>query len=98
MDCQVKPGNPSNSLRSDGSVLSARWTAPLVEPGAVVGHLRALRRRGTPLTGRCLVALLRRAPPQLDAVVQIIRHLQRCRAVDHVLERERPGGTVAAGI
>ena len=90
------PAMTIQSLRSDWKrVLSARWTAPLVEPGAVVGHLRALRRRGTPLARRCLVALVRRAPPQLDAVVQIVRHLQSCRTVDHVLERERPGGAIA---
>src|SRR6266478_5395782 len=50
-----------------------RWPAPLVEPGAGFTHLLALRRRRVALSGRGLVALGRRAPTQLDAVVGVVR-------------------------
>src|SRR5262249_31684875 len=77
---------------------SAWPPAPLAEPAAVPRHLGPLRRRRVPLARRRLGALLRRAPPQLDAVVQVVRHLEIRRAVEHVLERERPRGAVAARI
>src|SRR5262245_13262422 len=38
--------------------LPARRPPPLVEPGAILRHLRALRRRRTPLARRRLLALL----------------------------------------
>src|SRR5438046_10690035 len=69
--------------------LSARRTAPLVEPGAVFAHFRALCGGRVPLAGRRLVAPLRRAPAQLDAVVEIIGHLERRLPGDHILERKR---------
>src|SRR5690348_16994470 len=75
-----------------------RWPAPLVEPGAVFAHLLALRCRRVALAGRGLVALGRRAPTQLDAVVGVVRHLEIDRTVDHVAQRERPRGAVAARI
>src|SRR5215831_13636088 len=53
-----------------------RCPAPLVEPGAVFTHLLALRCRRVALAGRGLVALGRRAPTQLDAVVGVVRHLE----------------------
>src|SRR5947209_8283934 len=58
-----------------------RWPAPLVEPGAVFAHLLALRCRRVALAGRGLVALGRRAPTQLDAVVGVVRHLEVYRTV-----------------
>src|SRR6266545_7733893 len=82
---------PENALR-------ARRPAPLVEPGAVLRHLRALRPWRTPLAGRRLFALGWRAPSQLDAVVQIVRHLEIHPAVDHVFDRERPRGAIGARI
>src|SRR6266702_8363528 len=75
-----------------------RWPAPLVEPRAVFAHLLALRCRRVALAGRGLVALGRRAPTQLDAVVGVVRHLEIDRTVDHVAQRERPRGAVAARI
>src|SRR4051812_9226305 len=75
-----------------------RWPAPLVEPGAVFAHLLALRCRRVTLAGRGLVALGRRAPTQLDAVVGVVRHLEVYRTVDHVAQRKRPRGAVAARI
>src|SRR5262245_21462016 len=78
--------------------LAARRAAALVEPGAVFRHLRALPRRREPLAGRGLLALVWRAPAQLDAVVEVVRHLERLSAVHHVLDRERPGRAVAARI
>ena len=45
-----------------------------------------------------LVALVRRAPAQLDAVVDVVGHLEQRDAVDHVLERQRPWRTVGARI
>src|SRR6266568_203729 len=75
-----------------------RWPAPLVEPGAVFAHLLALRCRRVALAGRSLIALRRRAPTQLDAVVGVVRHLEIDRTVDHVAQRERPRGAVAARI
>src|SRR5262245_9818553 len=62
--------------------LSARRPAPLAEPGAVVRHLRALRRRRVALARRGLGALVGRTPAQLDAVVQVVRHLEIRRALD----------------
>ncbi len=61
-----------------------RWAAPLVEPDAVFAHLLALRCRRVALAGRGLVALGRRAPTQLDAVVGVVRHLEVYRTVNHV--------------
>src|SRR6266699_3164049 len=58
-----------------------RWPAPLVEPGAVFAHLLALRCRRVALAVRSLVALGRRAPTQLDAVVGVVRHLEVYRTV-----------------
>src|SRR5262245_1547779 len=78
--------------------LSTRRPPPLMKPGAVLRHLRALPGRRMPLARRSLLALVWRAPAQLDAVVKVVRHLQLRRAVDHVLEGERPGGAVAARI
>src|SRR6516225_8658473 len=75
-----------------------RWPAPLMEPGAVFAHLLALRRRRVALAGRSLVALGRRAPTQLDAVVGVVRHLEVDRTVDHVAQRERPRGAITARI
>src|SRR5215510_10328813 len=75
-----------------------RWPAPLVEPGAVFTHLLALRRRRVALAGRGLVALGRRAPAQLDAVVRVVRHLESHRTVDYVTQGERPRGAVTARI
>src|SRR6516165_2375222 len=75
-----------------------RWPAPLVEPGAVFAHLLALRCRRVALAGRSLVALGRRAPTQLDAVVGVVRHLEIDRTVDHVAQRERPRGAITARI
>src|SRR6516164_11840571 len=80
------------------SLLSARRPAPLAEPGAVIRHLRALRRRRVPLARRRLGAVVVCAPAQLDTVVQVVRHLEIRGAVEHILERERPGGAVAARI
>src|SRR5262249_52135017 len=57
-------------------LLRARRPAPLAEPDAVLRHLPALRSRRIPLAGRRLFGVLRRAPPQLDAVVEIVRHLK----------------------
>src|SRR5438270_9523676 len=78
--------------------LTARWATPLVEPGAVLRHFGALPRWRTPPAGRRFLALLRRTPAQLDAVVGVIGHLERYGAVHHVLERERPCGAVAARV
>src|SRR5512139_1016372 len=80
------------------SRLGARRPTPLVEPGPVPGHLRALRRWRMPFAGRGLLTPVRRAPPQLDAIVEVVAHLERCGTVHHVLERERPGRAVAARI
>src|SRR6516164_1164743 len=80
------------------SPLRARPPAPLAEPGAVLRHLPALRRRRAPLARRRLGALVGCAPAQLDAVVQVVRHLEIRGAVEHVLERERPGGAISARI
>src|SRR5215469_14955590 len=80
------------------SPLSARRPAPFAEPGAVIRHLRALRRRRVPLARRRLGAVVGCAPAQLDAVVQVVRHLEIRGAVEHVLERQRPGGAIAARI
>ncbi len=78
--------------------LLPRRPAPLIEPRAVLRHLRALRPRCIPLARRRLLALLRRAPAQLDAVVHVVGHLEIRRAVDHILDRERPGGAIGARI
>ena len=64
--------------------LTPAVAAPLVEPGAVFTHVLALRRRRVALAGRGLVALARRAPTQLDAVVGVVRHLESHRTIDHV--------------
>jgi hypothetical protein len=58
-----------------------------VEPGAVFRHLGALLGRRMALAGRGLVAVLRRAPTQLDAIVHVVRHLEIHDAVDHILQR-----------
>src|SRR5260370_40421468 len=106
----ARPSRPSltDSLtKSKRTTLSAhtgtrrsrpRWPAPLVEPGAVFAHLLALRCRRVALAGRGLVALGRRAPTQFEAVVGVVRHLESDRTVDHVAQRERPRGAVAARI
>src|SRR5262249_56375988 len=78
------------------ALLSARRPAPLAEPRAVFRHLRALRRRRVPLARRRLGALVGCAPAQLDAVVQVVRHLAIRRAVEHVVEPERPRRPLAA--
>src|SRR5262245_37637035 len=94
--------SPANGVGSERlrlhQLLAARRPAPLVKPRAVLGHLRALRLRRTPLARRRFLAAARRAPPQLDAVVHVVRHLEIRRAVDHVFERERPWRAVAARI
>src|SRR5215468_4250936 len=77
---------------------SSVWPVPFAKPGAVCCHLRALRRGRMPLASRSLVALFRRTPPQLDAVVRVVAHFEIPYAVEHVLERERPRRTVAARI
>src|SRR5215468_4673790 len=74
---RARPGGASALL-----LLSARRSAPLVEPGAILRHLRALRPRCISLARRRLFALLRRAPAQLTAVVQVVPHLEVDRAVD----------------
>ena len=51
-----------------------------------------------PLAGCGLLAFLRRAPAQFDAVVEVVGHLEIARTVEHVLERERPGRAVGANI
>src|SRR5512139_2504567 len=90
--------NPRDYRRSMYRPLSARWPVPLLEPRAVLRHLRTLRRWRMPVTCRRLFAVLWRAPPQLDAVVQVVCHLEIDRAVDHVFERERPRRAIAARI
>src|SRR5258707_13499438 len=51
-----------------------------------------------PLTRGCLLAVFRRAPPHLDAVVRVIGHFEvRC-PVDDLLERKRPLRAIAAGV
>jgi hypothetical protein len=49
--------------------LSVRRPVPLAEPRTVLGHLRALGRRRMPLARRRLITLVRRGPPQLNAIV-----------------------------
>src|SRR5258705_826682 len=79
--------------------LGVRRPAPLVEPSAILRrHLRALRLRRMPLTRRCLLAVLRRGPPHLDAVVRAIGHFEECCPVDDLLERKRPLRAIAAGV
>lgn len=63
----------------------ARGPAPLGKPGAVIRHLGALHGRRVPFARRRLVALVRRAPAQLDAIVHVVRHLELAPAVDHIL-------------
>ena len=58
----------------------------LVEPGAVFRHLRALRPRRMPLARRCLGTVVRPTPPQLDAVVHVVSHLDIRDAVARVFE------------
>jgi len=57
-----------------------------VEPGAVFAHLLALRCRRVAFAGRSLVALRRRAPTQLDAVVGVVRHVEIDRTVDQAID------------
>src|ERR1700720_4412570 len=79
--------------------LGVRRPAPLVEPGAILRrHLRAVRLRRMPLTRGCLLAVFRRAPPHLDAVVRVIGHFEVCCPVDDLLERKRPLRAIAAGV
>src|SRR4051794_30198559 len=79
--------------------LGVRRPAPLVEPGTVLRrHLRALRLRRMPLTRGCLLAVFRRAPPHLHAVVRVIGHFEVCCPVDDLLERKRPLRAIAAGV
>src|SRR6185295_1463919 len=80
------------------AALAARRPAPLMEPGAVLRHLGALCPRRAALAGRGLLALLRRAPAQLDAVVQVVGHFEPGHAVDHVLDGKRPRRSVAARV
>ena len=71
-----------------------------MEPGAVFGNAPALRGGCVPLAGRGLVAPLGRAPAQLDAVVEIIGHLQRALPRDDVLQTEnrtQQDGSVRSG-
>lgn len=56
--------------------LGTRWPAPLVKPRSLPCHPCVPHRRRMPLTGRPLLALSRRARPQLDAVVQVVGHLE----------------------
>src|SRR5258707_5931764 len=51
-----------------------------------------------PLTRGCLLAVFRRAPPHLDAVVRVIGHFEVCCPVDDLLERKRPLRAIAAGV
>src|ERR1700719_689160 len=78
--------------------LSARRPTSLVEPCAVLCHLRALGRGRIPLTCRRLGAFGRGAPPALDAVIRVVCHLEIRRAMDGIFERKRPRGAVAARI
>src|SRR5215471_18856301 len=64
-----------------------RRPVAIAEPGAVVRHLRALRRRRMALAGRALLAVVRRRPAQLDAVVGVIGHLELDGPANHVLDR-----------
>src|SRR6516165_4816810 len=100
MLCRRNSSGSSNRAggRLHALTLSARWPAPLVEPGAVFAHPLALRCRRVALAGRSLVALRRRAPTQLDAVVGVVCHLEIDRTVDHIAQRECPRGAVAARI
>src|SRR5262245_25361327 len=70
--------------------LGARRPTALVEPRAVLGHFRALPRRRTSLARRRLFALLGGAPSQLNAVVEVVCHLEFFRAVGDILQRQRP--------
>src|SRR4051812_37229116 len=81
----ARPEKSTTTTRTRRS--RARWLAPLVEPGAVFAHLLALGCWRVALAGRGLVALGRRAPTQLDAVVGVVRHLEVDRTVDHVAQR-----------
>src|SRR5262245_34945424 len=78
--------------------LGARGTATLAEPGAVLRHAAALGLGRAALAGRGLIAPLGRAPPELGAVVDVVGHLERAGAVDHVLQGQCPFGIVAAQI
>src|SRR5262245_17071033 len=100
MLCRRNSSGSSNRAggRLHALTLSARWPAPLVEQGAIFAHPLALRCRRVALAGRSLVALRRRAPTQLDAVVGVVCHLEIDRTVDHIAQRECPRGAVAARI
>src|SRR6202040_2049014 len=78
--------------------LSARRPTSLVEPRAAFCHLRALGRGRIPLTCRPLHAFGRGPPPELDAVIRVVCHLEIRRATDGIFERKRPRGAVAARI
>src|SRR6516162_5217725 len=65
---------------------SSMRPVPLAKPGAVCCHLRALRRGRMPFASRSLVALFRRTPPQLDAVVRVVGNFQIPYAVEHVFQ------------
>ena len=88
--CAAQKRDEFTSFQSIELRLDARRPPPLVEPLTILRHLRALPLWRMPLARRRLVALIGRPPPKLDAIVQVIRHLEADRAVDHVFERERP--------
>src|SRR5690606_19780170 len=93
---RARPSPPASPSRSPAS--PPRRPPPLREPLAVALHARALRlRRTTPARAR-LLAARRRAPAHLDAVVGVVRHLERTRAREHVGERQRPLRSVAAHV
>src|SRR6185437_2215971 len=85
-------------LRRPNLPCVAWWSTTLVEPRPVLLHFCALGRRSVPLARRGLIAPVGRAPSELDAVIRIVGQLEIGRPVEHVFERERPCGTVAASV
>src|SRR5215471_2094677 len=101
--CDGSITRPPRRIRSKGiNVTKQRASAdgrpaPLAEPVAVVRrHLGALRLRRMPLASRCLLAVVRRGPPYLGAVVRIVGHLVVYSPIKDLLERQRPRRAIAA--
>src|SRR4030095_15494553 len=82
-------------------MMSAAWpsfTAAWNSPSAATIFARRSRSASASFAiARCILSGSTR-PNELDGVVGVVRHLEVDRTVDHVAQRERPRGAVAARI
>src|SRR5262245_10976072 len=92
MLCRRNSSGSSNRAggRLHALTLSARWPAPLVEPGAVFAHPLALAGRRVALAVRASTALGRPAPPQLAAFFGFFCNLGFARPADQIAQVSCP--------